>query len=102
MPQMIGQPGAGEPGPIDDGGQADDVAAGEAEAVVEIHGHGPAEVPAERARHTQDVLLIRQFLASTLKRFEYISLPIVGEGGAIVDQPYQLLDLERKNIVVRP
>ena len=56
---------------------------------------------AAAARRSAVEILLRQFLGATLLRHAHISLPVVGEDGQLVHQPYQLLDLERRNLVVR-
>ena len=76
-------------------------------------GSADTEVPAamapiasaERApnheNRAEEIVLIRQFLAAALRRYEYITLPVVGEEGDVEHQPFQLLDFERRNLIVR-
>ena len=86
----------------EDGRRDDDAGAGA--------GAGPlvvAEVPAARARdraerRAEDITFLRQFFAAILQRMEYFTVPVVGETGEVAVQAFQLLDLERKNIIVRP
>lgn len=61
----------------------------------------PRRVATKEAR-TQEVVLLRQWLAATLKQYEYLSMVIVGEGGGRTLQAFQLLDLERRSMIVRP
>ena len=48
------------------------------------------------------MLLLRQWFSKVLCRFEYITLRVIGEDGTLEHQAFQLLDLERRNIIVRP
>lgn len=47
-------------------------------------------------------MLLRQWLAALLKPYGYMTLPVIGEGGGRDFMAFQLLDIVRKSIIVRP
>lgn len=53
-------------------------------------------------RRSTEILLLRQFFAAMLKRYDYMSLPVVGETGLLSVYVFQILDVERRNIIIRP
>lgn len=53
-------------------------------------------------RKSQDIVLLRQWLATFLKPYDYMTVSVVGEDGGRSILAFQLLDLERKNLIVRP
>lgn len=54
------------------------------------------------ARRSADIILLREFFAATMEPLQYFTLPVVGEAGDALLHAFQLLDVERKNMVVRP
>lgn len=56
----------------------------------------------QRHRRSPEIALLRQWFGAMLRRFDYMTLTVVGEGGGVSYQALQLLDLERKSLVVRP
>lgn len=46
--------------------------------------------------------MLRQWFGALLRRFDYMTIKVVGEGGGYSHQPFQLLDLERRSLIVRP
>lgn len=55
-----------------------------------------------RPRRTTDVTLLRQWYHATLRPYEYITFRVVGEEGGHSWQAGQVLDLERRNLIVKP
>ena len=53
-------------------------------------------------RNSATVTLLREFYAATLERYSFISFPVIGEEGLSETYACQLLDTERRNVVVRP
>lgn len=56
----------------------------------------------QRRRRTDDVLLLRQWFAELLKPYDYMSVLSRDHQGEQTIEVFQLLGLERKNIIVRP
>lgn len=55
-----------------------------------------------RKRKSEEVLLLRQWFSMLLCRYEYLTLHMVDADGHQSFQAVQVLDVERRNIVVRP
>lgn len=53
-------------------------------------------------RRSEAVLLLRQWFAAAFRRHEYVSLQIISETGDRRLQAFQVLDLERRSLIVRP
>lgn len=70
-------------------------------AIVPGNARGAVGVEGARRRN-DDIVLLRQLFAATLQRHKYFSIPVISEAGEASIQVLQLLDLERRNIIVRP
>lgn len=56
----------------------------------------------QHKRNSQEILLLRQWFAAILKPYEYLTLVVPTQHGENTLQAFQLLDLERRNIITRP
>lgn len=65
-------------------------------------GDGGGRVALVGQGHRQDVKLLRQWLAANLRPYDYMTVELQGEDGGRQSFAFQLLDLERKSIIVRP
>jgi len=48
------------------------------------------------------VVLLRQFFSAMLHRYDYMTIPFMSETGNVGVYVFQILDVERKNIIARP
>lgn len=60
-----------------------------------------AEVTKPQPRESDDVILMRQWLSSSLELYAYISAPVSGEEGNFSHMFFQVLSLERRPLYVR-
>ena len=59
-----------------------------------------AALVTKEMRGSQAVRLMREFLAATLRPLTYFTIEMEGDSGEATLQPFQLLSLEKKNILV--
>lgn len=84
-------------------GSGDPDTLGEGPSLGGRSGSAPVAHGRRSGRHlAEGVILMRQFFAATLQRYEYLSVPIVSETGHLGLYVFQILDLERRNLIVRP
>lgn len=64
---------------------------------------GPSQVGRRPQHHRiADVVLLRQWYSAVLRRYEHMTLKVTFEDGGYGFQAFQVLDLERRNIITRP